>query len=136
MKNPLYPSLYQINTRVWLNGIGRGVDLGFIGRGSVGHRAGRQLGLELLDVHRDSMIEQRGGRLGVHGRGQRDHYSIGPRRIERYLGTLWESGALPVIVLSKADLCPGAVEMTFASSIWNTSSLAMPGRPRREGVDF
>jgi RsgA GTPase len=31
---------------------------------------------------------------------------LNPRRIERYLGTLWESGALPVIVLSKADLCP------------------------------
>jgi ribosome biogenesis GTPase / thiamine phosphate phosphatase len=30
---------------------------------------------------------------------------LNPRRIERYLGTLWESGALPVIVLSKADLC-------------------------------
>jgi ribosome biogenesis GTPase len=31
---------------------------------------------------------------------------LNPRRIERYLGTVWESGALPVIVLSKADLCP------------------------------
>jgi ribosome biogenesis GTPase / thiamine phosphate phosphatase len=30
---------------------------------------------------------------------------LNPRRIERYLGTLWESGAVPVIVLSKADLC-------------------------------
>jgi ribosome biogenesis GTPase len=28
-----------------------------------------------------------------------------PRRLERYLTTLWESGARPVIVLSKADLC-------------------------------
>ncbi|HEX4950866.1 MAG TPA: ribosome small subunit-dependent GTPase A [Blastocatellia bacterium] len=28
-----------------------------------------------------------------------------PRRIERYLTTLWDSGARPVIVLSKADLC-------------------------------
>ena len=31
---------------------------------------------------------------------------LNPRRIERYLGTVWDSGALPVIVLSKADLCP------------------------------
>jgi ribosome biogenesis GTPase len=30
---------------------------------------------------------------------------LNPRRIERYLGTLWESGARPVIVLSKSDLC-------------------------------
>ncbi len=32
---------------------------------------------------------------------------LNPRRIERYLGTLWESGALPVIVLSKARLVSG-----------------------------
>jgi ribosome biogenesis GTPase len=31
---------------------------------------------------------------------------LNPRRIERYLGAVWESGALPVVVLSKADLCP------------------------------
>jgi ribosome biogenesis GTPase len=29
-----------------------------------------------------------------------------PRRIERYLTLSWESGARPVIVLNKADLCP------------------------------
>ena len=28
-----------------------------------------------------------------------------PRRIERYLTTAWESGAQPVVVLTKADLC-------------------------------
>lgn len=28
------------------------------------------------------------------------------RRIERYLAVAWESGAIPVVVLSKADLCP------------------------------
>ena len=30
---------------------------------------------------------------------------LNPRRLERYLALLWESGAEPVIVLSKADLC-------------------------------
>ncbi len=30
------------------------------------------------------------------------------RRIERYLTVAWESGALPVILLNKADLCPEA----------------------------
>ena len=30
------------------------------------------------------------------------------RRIERYLATAWESGAAPVVVLTKADLCPDA----------------------------
>ena len=32
--------------------------------------------------------------------------NFNPRRIERYLALLWESGAEPVVVLSKADLCP------------------------------
>ncbi len=31
---------------------------------------------------------------------------LNPRRIERYLGLAWGSGAAPVIVLNKADLCP------------------------------
>ena len=28
------------------------------------------------------------------------------RRIERYMTLAWESGADPVVVLTKADLCP------------------------------
>ena len=28
-----------------------------------------------------------------------------PRRVERYLGAIWETGAQPVVLLSKADLC-------------------------------
>jgi ribosome biogenesis GTPase len=31
---------------------------------------------------------------------------LNPRRVERYLTLAWESGAEPVVVLSKADLCP------------------------------
>lgn len=34
-----------------------------------------------------------------------------PRRVERYLATIWESGAQPVVVLSKADLCHDAAEI-------------------------
>ncbi len=34
-----------------------------------------------------------------------DH-DLNPRRIERYLVTTWESGAVPVIVLNKADVHP------------------------------
>lgn len=30
---------------------------------------------------------------------------LNPRRLERYLALLWESGAEPVVLLSKADLC-------------------------------
>jgi ribosome biogenesis GTPase / thiamine phosphate phosphatase len=31
---------------------------------------------------------------------------LSPRRLERYLTLAWESGAEPVVVLTKADLCP------------------------------
>lgn len=34
------------------------------------------------------------------------NHNLNPRRLERYLALLWESGAEPVVVLSKADLCP------------------------------
>ena len=33
---------------------------------------------------------------------------LNPRRLERYLATAWESGAEPVIVLTKADMCADA----------------------------
>ncbi|MDQ2860516.1 MAG: ribosome small subunit-dependent GTPase A [Pseudomonadota bacterium] len=31
---------------------------------------------------------------------------LNPRRLERYLASAWQSGATPVVVLTKADLCP------------------------------
>lgn len=31
---------------------------------------------------------------------------LNPRRLERYLASAWQSGAAPVVVLTKADLCP------------------------------
>jgi ribosome biogenesis GTPase len=33
---------------------------------------------------------------------------LNPRRIERYLTTIWDGGARPVILLTKRDLCPDA----------------------------
>ena len=39
---------------------------------------------------------------------------LSPRRLERYLATVWNSGAEPVVVLSKADLCDD-VEAALAS---------------------
>jgi len=36
---------------------------------------------------------------------------LNARRIERYLATAWESGASPVIVLTKADLCKDAATL-------------------------
>ena len=35
-----------------------------------------------------------------------------PRRVERYLGMVWESGAQPILVLNKADLCAEPERMT------------------------
>ena len=41
-----------------------------------------------------------------------------PRRLERYLATAWQSGARPVVVLTKADLCTDAASIvTEAESI-------------------
>lgn len=34
------------------------------------------------------------------------NYDFNLRRLERYLAIVWESGAMPVVVLTKADLCP------------------------------
>ena len=42
------------------------------------------------------------------------------RRLERYLSSAWDSGAVPVIVLTKADLC-----MDLESRIYEVSSVAM-----------
>ena len=33
---------------------------------------------------------------------------LNPRRIERYLATIWDGGARPVVLLTKRDLCPDA----------------------------
>lgn len=56
------------------------------------------------------------------------------RRIERYIGVAWDSGATPVVVLTKSDLCKNLEEMlseleTVALSvdIIVTSSLAEDG---------
>jgi ribosome biogenesis GTPase len=58
------------------------------------------------------------------------------RRLERYLGAIWESGAQPVVLLSKADLCvdrqSAADEIASAAPAVNTHVLsAVTG----EGLD-
>ncbi len=37
-------------------------------------------------------------------------HDFNPRRLERYLSVAWDSGALPVVVLTKADLCENLSE--------------------------
>jgi len=43
--------------------------------------------------------------------GLDDDFSL--RRLERYITTAWDSGAEPVVVLTKADLCPDVAEALF-----------------------
>ena len=58
------------------------------------------------------------------------------RRLERYLGIAWDSGAMPVIVLTKADLCENIKEklqeidtVAFGVEVLVTSSLTEDGLP-------
>ena len=58
------------------------------------------------------------------------------RRLERYLGIAWDSGAMPVIILTKADLCENIKEklqeidtVAFGVEVLVTSSLTEDGLP-------
>lgn len=42
---------------------------------------------------------------------------LNARRVERYLAQVWESGAAPVVVLNKADLCDDALAETLAAEM-------------------
>ena len=63
-----------------------------------------------------------------------------PRRLERYLTTAWESGAEPVVVLSKADLCDEVPErvaqaeaVAFGVPVHVTSALTGEGLEELRG---
>lgn len=56
------------------------------------------------------------------------------RRLERYLSVAWESGSLPVVVLTKADLCDNpavkaaqAASIAIGADVLVTSSMALDG---------
>ena len=44
--------------------------------------------------------------------GLDDDFSL--RRLERYITSAWESGAAPIVVLTKADLCPDVADAVLA----------------------
>jgi ribosome biogenesis GTPase len=48
------------------------------------------------------------------------------RRVERYLTTIWESGARPVIILSKADLCPDEAEIAARVATLQSAAQNVP----------
>jgi ribosome biogenesis GTPase / thiamine phosphate phosphatase len=58
---------------------------------------------------------------------------LNPRRLERYLALLWESGAEPVVVLSKADLAPdpergrASIEEVAGGAAVHLTSAVTPG---------
>ncbi|MFE2261208.1 ribosome small subunit-dependent GTPase A [Streptomyces griseosporeus] len=60
-------------------------------------------------------------------------------RIERFLALAWESGAQPVVVLTKADLVPDAVTLSYLAQDVETTAPGVPvltvSAERREGLD-
>jgi ribosome biogenesis GTPase len=57
-----------------------------------------------------------------------------PRRLERYLALAWESGADPVVLLTKPDLCPNAEERKRATERLGIPVLVVSPR-HGEGLD-
>ncbi len=59
-----------------------------------------------------------------------------PRRLERYLALAWESGAAPVVVLSKADLCadPGPL-VHAAEQVSPGVSVLLTSATSGQGID-
>jgi ribosome biogenesis GTPase len=51
---------------------------------------------------------------------------LNPRRIERYLATAWESGARPVVVLTKVDLARDPVEVAVAEAQLEEVAVGVP----------
>jgi len=59
-----------------------------------------------------------------------------PRRLERYLATAWQSGARPVVVLTKADLCEDAHAMVAeAASVAIGAPVLAVSAVTGEGMD-
>ncbi len=59
------------------------------------------------------------------------------RRIERYLSMVWESGARPVVLLNKADLCPDATErVSEVEGIGLGTSVHLLSAVEKTGLDL
>ena len=52
---------------------------------------------------------------------------VNPRRLERYLTIAWQSGAIPIVVITKADLAGGAEPPPVAAQVIVTSSVSGDG---------
>jgi ribosome biogenesis GTPase len=61
---------------------------------------------------------------------------LNARRLERYLTITWDSGASPVIVLNKADICEDvAAAMRIAEPVGNGVPILLTSAVRGDGVD-
>jgi ribosome biogenesis GTPase len=61
---------------------------------------------------------------------------VNVRRIERYLTVAWQSGAMPVVVLTKADLLDSSRDvLTELESVAATSPVAVTSSVSGEGLD-
>jgi ribosome biogenesis GTPase / thiamine phosphate phosphatase len=59
-----------------------------------------------------------------------------PRRIERYLAAAWESGATPVVILNKLDLCNDPLERIHAvDAVAQSVAIHAVSALRGDGVD-
>jgi ribosome biogenesis GTPase len=59
-----------------------------------------------------------------------------PRRIERFLVIAFESGARPVVLLNKADICPDAAErVREVEAIANGASVMLTSALQQDGID-
>ena len=62
---------------------------------------------------------------------------LNPRRIERYLTVIWDSGAQPVLVLNKADLCQDLDDvMSQIQEIALGVDVHVTSATENEGIDF
>lgn len=59
------------------------------------------------------------------------HNDFSPRRVERYLAAAWESGAAPVVVLNKLDLCADPATRVATIEEVALGSRAVPCLPYR-----
>jgi ribosome biogenesis GTPase len=56
---------------------------------------------------------------------------LNPRRLERFLAAAWQSGARPVVVLTKADLCEQPEARPPRSPPWRRAARCSSSRPAK-----
>jgi len=103
------------------------------GAARIGHVLPRRTQLTRKDPDRGTIEQVLAANMDTVFLVQSLNRDLNPRRLERYLALLWESGAEPVIVLSKRDLCEDpeplleAVERSSSGASVHMTSARIPG---------